>query len=102
MVMKKLLKQIGPKHLNGASIVGLQKVVIKSHGGADAFAFGKALEMALRESEKNIPEVLRGHLLRLEESLSSDNSGASLGIIKSEGNDTLPDLSSSIRNNSGE
>lgn len=53
--LKALSRRIDPRRYNGASFVGLQGIVIKSHGGADAFAFDNAIEMALREVEKNVP-----------------------------------------------
>ncbi len=38
-VLSRLFKHVGPRQFNGASILGLKGVVIKSHGGADFFCF---------------------------------------------------------------
>ncbi len=53
--LKALSRRIDPRRYNGASFVGLQGIVIKSHGGADALAFANALEVALQEVENNVP-----------------------------------------------
>ncbi|MDB5967690.1 MAG: plsX [Hydrocarboniphaga sp.] len=53
--LKALSRRIDPRRYNGASFVGLQGIVIKSHGSADALSFGSALEVALKEVEKDVP-----------------------------------------------
>ena len=53
--LKALSKRIDPRRYNGASFVGLQGIVIKSHGSADALSFGNALDVAIREVEKDVP-----------------------------------------------
>ena len=47
---------------NGASLVGLDGIVIKSHGGADAFAFHHAIETAIVEVKHQVPNQIRGLL----------------------------------------
>jgi glycerol-3-phosphate acyltransferase PlsX len=42
-------RRIDPRHYNGATLVGLKGVVVKSHGGADAVAFRVALDKAYAE-----------------------------------------------------
>ena len=54
-VLKKFSRRIDPRRYNGASLLGLQGVVIKSHGGADALAFANAINIARLEAEKNVP-----------------------------------------------
>src|SRR5690606_9168497 len=39
-------KRVDNRRYNGAALLGLRGIVIKSHGSADAFAFGCALESA--------------------------------------------------------
>lgn len=46
---------VDPRAYNGASFVGLNGIVIKSHGGADAIAFEHAIETALLEVRDNVP-----------------------------------------------
>ena len=54
-VLRALAKRMDPRLYNGASFLGLQGTVIKSHGGADALAFANAIKVALREVEKDVP-----------------------------------------------
>ena len=53
-VLKALRRRMDPARYNGASLLGLRGVVIKSHGSADAFAFGKALERAADEVRNDV------------------------------------------------
>jgi glycerol-3-phosphate acyltransferase PlsX len=49
---------------NGASLVGLDGIVIKSHGSADAFSFHHAIETAVIEVKNQVPDQIRGLLQR--------------------------------------
>lgn len=61
-------RAMDPGRRNGASLIGLQGIVIKSHGGAKVNAFANAIEEAVHEVEKNIPELIRREVgIRLEE-----------------------------------
>jgi phosphate acyltransferase len=64
-MLRGLQRDIDPGKYNGATLVGLQGVVIKSHGGASAVAFFHALEKAVIEAEKNVPQVIRDELTRI-------------------------------------
>jgi len=69
-VLKRLKKRLDPGRYNGASFLGLQGIVIKSHGGADVAAFTSALNVALREIEKDVPrriDLRLGQLLNEKE-----------------------------------
>jgi glycerol-3-phosphate acyltransferase PlsX len=48
-VLKALRKRIDPRRYNGASLLGLRGIVVKSHGGADALAFEHAIAIARKE-----------------------------------------------------
>jgi glycerol-3-phosphate acyltransferase PlsX len=50
-----LRARIDPGKYNGASLLGLKGIVIKSHGSADVHAFEQALERALEEVENDVP-----------------------------------------------
>lgn len=54
-VLNGLKRKIDPRRYNGASLLGLQGIVIKSHGGADALSFAHAIQEAICEVEKNVP-----------------------------------------------
>lgn len=58
-VLNRLKHRLDPRKRNGATFLGLNGIVIKSHGGADAFAFACAIEQALLEIEKDIPALIR-------------------------------------------
>ncbi len=53
-VLKAFQKRMDPRRYNGASLLGLRGIVIKSHGGADVLAFTNALKIAREEVEKDI------------------------------------------------
>ncbi len=61
-VLKAFRKRIDPREYNGASLLGLQGIVIKSHGGADAYAFSQAISEAVVEVKKNVPELITNQL----------------------------------------
>ena len=54
-LFRSLAARIDPRRYNGASFVGLQGIVIKSHGGADETAFATAIETAVLEAKKGVP-----------------------------------------------
>src|SRR5690606_2780464 len=47
--------RVDPRRYNGASLVGLNGVVLKSHGGADQVAFETAVRTAIVEARKGVP-----------------------------------------------
>jgi glycerol-3-phosphate acyltransferase PlsX len=61
-VLRALRLRIDPREYNGASFVGLRGIVIKSHGGADVVAFSRAIDEAIAEIRKNVPERISQHL----------------------------------------
>ena len=61
-VLKAFSRKIDPRHYNGASLLGLQGIVIKSHGGADAVAFANAIRIARLEVENAVPKLIKKHL----------------------------------------
>ncbi len=54
-VLRQLSRRMDPRRYNGASLVGLNGTVIKSHGGADALAFANAIDVAMRAVENDVP-----------------------------------------------
>jgi len=61
-VLKSFKKTFDPGRYNGASLLGLRNIVIKSHGGADANAFANAMDIAVREVEKQVPQAIKSRL----------------------------------------
>lgn len=58
-VLKALKKRVDPRKYNGASLLGLNGIVVKSHGNADEFAYYSAIVIAMRQVEQKIIEKLR-------------------------------------------
>jgi glycerol-3-phosphate acyltransferase PlsX len=53
-VLKALRARMDPGNYNGASLLGLKGIVIKSHGSADRYAFGQALRRAVEEVRHDV------------------------------------------------
>ena len=53
-VLMSFKRRIDPRRYNGATLVGLKGVVVKSHGGADVFAFTNAIKRAYAEVEHGV------------------------------------------------
>jgi phosphate acyltransferase len=64
-VLKMLRKQMDPAHYNGASLLGLQGIVVKSHGGTSIFGFARAIEEAILEVQQNVPLRIRDEVVKL-------------------------------------
>ncbi len=58
-VLQNVKSQLDPRTYNGASFVGLNGVVIKSHGSADQFAFTSAINEAILEIYKAVPQRIK-------------------------------------------
>jgi phosphate acyltransferase len=53
--LQALRARLDPRRYNGATMVGLNGIVIKSHGGADLFGFQRAIEVAVMEARNGVP-----------------------------------------------
>lgn len=53
-VLRALRRRIDPRRYNGASLLGLRGIVVKSHGGADVLAFENAIAIAKKEVKADI------------------------------------------------
>jgi glycerol-3-phosphate acyltransferase PlsX len=56
--LKALKSRLDPRVYNGASMVGLNGVVIKSHGGADRVSFANAVRVAVTEARNGVPDQI--------------------------------------------
>ncbi len=59
-----LRTRLDPRRYNGASMVGLNGIVIKSHGHADAFGYLRAIEVAILEARNGVPARIAERLSR--------------------------------------
>ena len=53
-VIKHFKRRVDHRRYNGATLIGLRGVVIKSHGAADVFAFGFAIQRAVEEARTGV------------------------------------------------
>jgi phosphate acyltransferase len=63
--LKALKARLDPRAYNGASMVGLKGVVIKSHGGADRMSFANAVRVAVTEARNGVPDQIVDLLARV-------------------------------------
>nr|VFJ93401.1 MAG: phosphate:acyl-[acyl carrier protein] acyltransferase [Candidatus Kentron sp. LFY] len=61
-VLDRLGERVDPRRYNGASLLGLRGIVVKSHGGADVFSFTNAIKQAMAECRKNVPSLISEQL----------------------------------------
>jgi glycerol-3-phosphate acyltransferase PlsX len=61
-VINALRARMDPAKYNGATLVGLKGIVIKSHGSADVGAFAHALESAVEEVRHNVPQRIAARM----------------------------------------
>ena len=57
-VAQRLAEKINPQRFNGASLLGLQGSIIKSHGNATAEGFTYAIRQAVLEAENKVPQLI--------------------------------------------
>ncbi|XOV78181.1 MAG: phosphate acyltransferase PlsX [Aestuariibacter sp.] len=61
-LLKKIYNKVNPDQYNGASLLGLRGIVVKSHGNASADAFLYAIKEAIREVDRQVPEKIEKRL----------------------------------------
>lgn len=61
-ILKSIRNKTDPRRYNGASLLGLRGIVVKSHGNADRVSFAHAIGEAMLEVRKNIPERITSRL----------------------------------------
>jgi glycerol-3-phosphate acyltransferase PlsX len=61
-VLKAFRRKFDPRRYNGASLLGLQGIVVKSHGGADSLAFANAIGIARSAVISNVPQRIHKQL----------------------------------------
>lgn len=64
-VVRGVRRKLDHRQYNGASLVGLNGTVIKSHGGADAVAFEYAIQEAWEEVNNRVPARINEELMPL-------------------------------------
>ncbi len=67
-ILKNFRHFIDPRRYNGASLIGLRGIVVKSHGGADQLAFENAIRFAKKEVAGDVSRRIAS---RVEEQLNA-------------------------------
>jgi len=65
-VLNALRRRLDPRQYNGASLVGLNGIVIKSHGGTDPVGFEYAIRVAAIEVQNQLPQLIGERLTTLQ------------------------------------
>jgi glycerol-3-phosphate acyltransferase PlsX len=60
--LRQLMAQLDPSAHNGAPLLGLKSVVVKSHGGADCESMTQAILEAGREARRRVPEKIEASM----------------------------------------
>lgn len=61
-VLGHLKNRMDPARYNGASLLGLNGIVVKSHGGANELAFQYAIEEAVSQVKNNVVDLVRNQI----------------------------------------
>ena len=67
-ILNAFRRRIDPRRYNGASLLGLRGIVIKSHGGADALAFANAIKVSILQVREDVPQRITAQLQTYKES----------------------------------
>jgi glycerol-3-phosphate acyltransferase PlsX len=70
MVLRNIKSRLDVRQYNGASLLGLKGIVIKSHGGADSISFASAIEAAMKEVREDLPTKIHA---QIEQILGPEN-----------------------------
>jgi len=65
-VLKAFRHRLDTRNYNGASLVGLNGIVIKSHGGTDAIGLANAIGVAADEVQNRVPQLIGQKLAELQ------------------------------------
>ena len=79
--LKKFSARLDPRKVNGAVFLGLNGVVVKSHGGTDSVGFEQAISVAAGMGESHFRTEVEDNLKRLAASIAA---GAALAAATQE------------------
>ncbi len=77
--IKAFKRRVDPRRYNGATLIGLKGIVVKSHGSADVLAFQHALQKAYAEAANGVLERIARRLAAMP--VPAQASGAGAGSI---------------------
>jgi glycerol-3-phosphate acyltransferase PlsX len=61
-ILSAFKKRVDYRRYNGAALLGLRGLVFKSHGSADEFAFGQALNRAYDAARNNLLDRVQARI----------------------------------------
>lgn len=64
-LLRRLYLRVNPDQYNGASLIGLRGIVVKSHGNASDEAFLYAIREAVQEAERQVPTKIKDKIENL-------------------------------------
>ncbi|MFO7648929.1 phosphate acyltransferase PlsX [Halomonas campaniensis] len=73
--LRRLRSELDPVRYNGASLLGLAGIVVKSHGSADATGFHYAVQRAVQEVSRDLPRHLAAGLVPRRPAIDSADRG---------------------------
>lgn len=82
-VLRKIKQRVDPSKYNGAVLLGLNGLVIKSHGGADSNGFYYALVQAHHEVKAGVIGLLREYLVQNQKILENSDDLIEFNDLKS-------------------
>ena len=65
-VINAFKRRVDHRRYNGASLLGLRGIVVKSHGSADSFGFQFAISRAYEEAKSDLPVLISARLQTLQ------------------------------------
>lgn len=90
-VLNKLKRRMDSRAYNGACLLGLNGIVVKSHGNADAVAFVAAVERAIEAAKQELPQTIKRLINLQTEPLSADLSKTEISKTDSPKADSIAD-----------
>lgn len=64
--LRRLMERMDPRRVNGGVFLGLNGIVVKSHGGADAVGFEAAANLAIRVARSDIAAQVASQVAKLD------------------------------------
>jgi glycerol-3-phosphate acyltransferase PlsX len=63
--LRRFRDRMDPRKYNGAMLLGLNGIVVKSHGGADMLAYGNAIQTAIHLASSHVNDRIRAEVARM-------------------------------------
>lgn len=74
-VLKRFKRRVDHRVYNGASLLGLRGIVVKSHGSADPYAFRHAIEVAYEAAKGQVIQRITEHMTQYSQSARESSAG---------------------------